>query len=203
MTARLISPRSASLALPRYSTVGQVQRFRWPSEKSLTPTHCGNCRAALIASDIPTAESPLADVACLMCSVVACELIADAMPEPMTPERFRALPTEQGKRKATPGPKPKPVADRRSYGACVDCKAVIRAKHERCRGCQQRYIEENGQVARLVAALGDGTTRHVSEIGQMLGLTGGGVRKVIQRALDKGRPITRPSYGYYRLEVGS
>jgi hypothetical protein len=65
--------------LPRYSTVGRVERFRWPSQKLLAPTHCGNCAARLLLGRIPTAVEPLVDVACMLCTRVACELASDAM----------------------------------------------------------------------------------------------------------------------------
>lgn len=92
---RILTP---SLPLPRFTTVGGVQRYSWPSQRHLTPTHCDHCGARLLLSDIPTADAPLVDVSCLYCSRVACELAHDGLRRPMTPEEFRAQPTSQGRR---------------------------------------------------------------------------------------------------------
>lgn len=90
---RVVGPPISPRGLPR---------FRWPLERHLTPTHCTNCGARLIVTDEPTASERLTDVACLMCSRVAAELISDLAPVPMTPEQFRALPIQQPKRGRPP-----------------------------------------------------------------------------------------------------
>lgn len=105
-------------------------RFYWPSEAHLTPKQCGNCGARLIRGDIPTADAPLTDVTCLLCTQVACELQHDSLRQAMTPaERFHALPVVHLKR----GPKPK-------GRSCCDCSApTARYDAERCKPCANRY----------------------------------------------------------------
>jgi hypothetical protein len=95
---RVLSPRSASLALPARTRPDGVPSIRWPSQRHLAPRRCGNCNAALLRTVVPTAEEPMVDVECLYCSRVVVELRHDAAPAPMTPARFAALPTQQGKR---------------------------------------------------------------------------------------------------------
>lgn len=67
-----------------------LPRYRWPSERTKTPTHCGHCGGRLIASDIPTADQPITDVACWACSRVACELVSDHTRSLYDRERLRA-----------------------------------------------------------------------------------------------------------------
>jgi len=54
-----------------------LARYRYPSEIRLMPKRCTHCGAALIRSDVPTPEHPVADQSCLLCSRTAFELIAD------------------------------------------------------------------------------------------------------------------------------
>lgn len=79
------------------TTVEGVARFRWPSERARVPTRCQreHCRGSLQA-DPPTADHPLTDVVCLLCSRVACELIADNVTlRPVTAAEFAALPSQK------------------------------------------------------------------------------------------------------------
>lgn len=82
------------------TTADAAPRLRWPSERALTPTHCAYCAARLLVTEYPPAECRLriVEIACLDCARVACELISDHAPVPMTPTQWRALPTDQGKR---------------------------------------------------------------------------------------------------------
>jgi biotin operon repressor len=198
----VLSARYTNMPLPQRSTVdAETPSIFWPSEAHLAPTHCGNCDARLLRAHVPTADSPLVDIDCLYCSRTAVELKHDSLRSRMTPAQFHALPTQQGRRTALPGPKPKPLDQRISQRACPDCGAVIRSPYRRCRPCRTQHLTERGMVARLVVLLGHGEPRHANEIGRALGLTGGGVRKLIRRAQDSGRRVERTARGYYRLDV--
>lgn len=106
--SRLLPYSDANKPLP----VSTVPRFYWPSQRGRTPTHCGHCGARLLRNDVPTSEHPLTDVACLMCSRVACELVLDGLRQ-MTPAEFKALPHVR-----SGGPKP---IDPANLPTCCDC----------------------------------------------------------------------------------
>lgn len=75
----VLGRRYTNLPLPPRST---VERFYWPSERHLAPTHCGHCGAALLLGSVPTADAPLVDVDCLYCTRTACELAHDGLRGP-------------------------------------------------------------------------------------------------------------------------
>jgi hypothetical protein len=124
-------------------------RYRWPSQKHLTPRRCANCGAALLRTDVPTAEAPVVDVACLLCTRVACELIADRRPEPPRPEPLpssacrdcgarpgrscyagRCSPCERQANRKRP---------------CIDCGGGKRLPYgRRCQHCQHEWRRAKG-----------------------------------------------------------
>ena len=53
------------------------KQYRWPSERQYMPACCAHCGARLIRSDVPSAEHPVVDVDCYLCSRTMCELVAD------------------------------------------------------------------------------------------------------------------------------
>jgi hypothetical protein len=186
----VLSARYTNLPLPERTTVDAgVPRFRWPSQKHLTPTRCGNCKARLLRSVAPTAEEPLVDVCCLYCSRVACELIADAMPRPMTAATFRALPITQPKRQKPRHP-------------CADCGAQILRENVRCANCNAEHRAGKALATRIVMVLSKGVAMTAGELADTLGTDPGTLRDAISKARDGGRPIVRVG-GKYRLGAPS
>lgn len=183
---RVLSNRDARLLMPRYSTVNGVGRYRWPSQKHLTPTHCGGCGARLLLADIPTADDPLVDVACLACSRVACELASDAMRQPLTAEQFRTLP--QRRRGSAP------------QHMCADCPRQILRENVRCRDCERTRRETQSVAARVVAALASGHAIRADALASQLGTTTDTLRHAIRQARQSGQPIVKGPQGY-RLEL--
>lgn len=87
-------PTGPQIARPTVAIADRPQRFRWPSQKAETPSHCTGCGTRLLAGDIPTADHPLTDATCWQCGRVACELIADGWQRPMTAAEYAALPKQ-------------------------------------------------------------------------------------------------------------
>lgn len=56
-------------------------RYRYPSQRSMIPQTCGHCGVRLLVSDAPTAEHPLIDLSCYLCSRIAAELLYDGIPQ--------------------------------------------------------------------------------------------------------------------------
>lgn len=91
-------PTGQTIVRPTTAVADRLLRFRWPSERHLTPKNCSQCGARLIANDPPTASFPVTDVTCLLCGEAVCELVADGWRRPITAAEFKALPAQQGRR---------------------------------------------------------------------------------------------------------
>lgn len=105
--------------------------FLWPSQAHLTPARCGHCNARLLRNDIPTAERPLVDLDCLMCSRTACELKLESSIRPVPPPISFEDEQRRGRKSAAA------VAN----DDCANCKTGKRwAGRRLCREC---VAEEN------------------------------------------------------------
>lgn len=87
----------STIVRPMAAIIARPPAYR-RSELHRAPSRCGNCGRRLILTEEPTAENRVVDVACLLCSRVACSIVWDNMPPRMTAERFAALPMQQGRR---------------------------------------------------------------------------------------------------------
>lgn len=165
-------------------------RFLWPSQRHMLPSRCRNCNALLLAPAPPTADDPIADVVCLMCSRVACELKADAMRKPLTAEEWQA-PTDAR------------LPTRRPIGACTDCDGPTSGgDHLRCGDCVQIDRQQSALATRLAMLLSDGVARRKADLTTALGVPDNSVRHALYRAKQRGVQIVRGKGGMYRLEIG-
>lgn len=108
----------STIVRPMAAIVSRPPAYR-RSELHRAPSRCGNCGRRLILTEEPTAENRVVDVACLLCSRVACSIVWDSMPPRMTAEQFAALPSQQGHRPRHPdgSTAERIVAHLRSQGA--------------------------------------------------------------------------------------
>ena len=200
-TARLLSPRSASLALPERTTVNGAPSLRWPSERHLTPSHCGHCGTRLLVStsDIPTATDPRHDVSCLLCTRVAVKLTSDSLRERI-PSRDLSIdpPARMGR---PPGARPGPV--RPSGRPCADCSGPVTGEARRCAECEQVRRLNEGIQGKLLAILErGGEPLHHSELAALLAVSHDSLRNAIRNARRRGYLIVRSKGGRYSLEEG-
>lgn len=96
------APRTAIRVTTAIATPHRLLSFRY-SERHRAPRVCGHCGALLLIGDVPTASYPRVDVVCLLCSQESHELTYDGLRAPMTPEQFRALPTQRPRGAPHPG----------------------------------------------------------------------------------------------------
>lgn len=172
-----------------------LAQYRYPSQRHLTPTHCGNCGARLIAGDVPTADAPLADLTCLLCSRHACVLVHDTMRRPMTPAEWKVIPSEQSKvgrpegtftveRVACPGECGR-LLDPRKQTHCRECNATLRAA--------------NALRTRVMLALDGGRPVHRTDLCLTLHITAYQLSNVVSNARHLGWRIAYAD-GFYTLE---
>lgn len=194
---------NANRPLPAQTTVDAVPRFRWPSERWQVPTRCHreHCRSRLIEIDPPTPEGALGEARCLTCSRVLAELVHDGYTR-MTPQRFAALPTQQGRRQPPPAPAATARPHAKGCRPCPECgRRRIACDRARCIDCRERVSWERSHAARLVALLADGRPRHRTDLAGLLGISTDGLRQVVRKARLAGYAIcTTHAGGHYALE---
>ena len=184
MSYRILSPRYTSLPMPAVSTVdASTPSLYWPSEADRAPTHCGNCGARLLRAHVPTADAPLVDVDCLLCSRTACELKHESL-RPRQRVPFVDEPR-------LPSLKPR--------HPCADCGRSIQRSNVRCRDCHDAHREATGLTARIVVALGDGRPLPAAALARQLGTDHDTLRHAVRKARAQGRRIAMTAEGY-RLE---
>lgn len=199
MTFQVLSARHAKIPLPRYSTAGQVERFLYPSQRHLTPTHCGHCKARLLLSRVPTADEPLVDVECLYCARVVCELASDNL-RPRVPSH--ALPVEEVRRGRPPKPMPAPRTT--PVKPCPSCGAAMTATHgvQHCLDCEKARRFDAGVQGRLLEILeAGGEPLHSQDLRDLLGVSDESLRTALTRVRQRGYPVVRSRGGRYSLEV--
>lgn len=175
-------------------------QFRWDNEAKTAPgapTHCGNCGARLLRSDVPTADYPSVDVTCLYCSRVACELIYGATERPSLPPdegpRKRGRPR---KRKAEPEPVAQ-VPRRPSMARCPDCRdRFIQHSRARCQQCWVALRRARGIETQLVAFLRNSEPLPTRNLAAMLGCSTDSLRQIARRARAHGIPVVSVAKRY-------
>jgi hypothetical protein len=78
-------PTGAGVVRPLPTDRPRIARYRYPSERTKLPTVCGHCGVRLLISDAPTADHPITDLSCLLCSRGACELVYDGLSTRVAP----------------------------------------------------------------------------------------------------------------------